>query len=174
MAKVTLVTGGTRSGKSYLALQKALVYSGERLFFATATLCDKEMEERIAKHQEERGNSFTTIETPYILAETLREKGTSEVAVILIDCLTIWIGNLMYKHGDNASLINSAIDDLCTTVTEIPVDCIIVTNEVGMGIVPENKMAREFRDLAGLVNRRIAAAAEEVFLSVCGISLKIK
>jgi len=174
MATITLVTGGTRSGKSFLAMQKALSHSGNRLFFATATACDEEMEARILKHQNERGDDFATVETPYDLAYALVTYATSDISVILIDCLTVWVGNLMYKYGDNTLKINEIIGMFCKALAETPVDCVVVTNEVGMGIVPENRMAREFRDLAGVVNRQVATIASEVVMSVCGIPLKIK
>ena len=174
MAKIILITGGTRSGKSYNAMKKALSYEGKRLFIATATACDNEMEERIRGHRMERGDQFTTIEAPYALSSVLESCRESPPEVVLVDCMTVWIGNLMYRHADTTEKITAEIDAFINTITDLPMDCIFVTNEVGLGIVPDNEMAREFRDLAGTVNRRVAERADEVYVSICGIQMKIK
>lgn len=168
---LTLITGGARSGKSRHALELASRYS-RKTFIATAEAFDSEMQERIRKHQQERGTSFTTIEESINLADAIKKiPGGTEVAII--DCLTVWAGNLMHKHkGDHTSF--QEIDSFLQTLPNAPCDLIIVTNEVGMGIVPENKMARQFRDLAGTINQQVAHLADSVILTVCGIPMMIK
>lgn len=174
MAKITLVTGGARSGKSFFAQELALKYDIERIFIATATPFDNEMTERIRKHQQERGDAFVTIEAPYDLANAVKEYSTTHQCIILIDCLTVWLGNLMYRYENNDSAIVSALTDFKISLNDISGEVIMVTNEVGMGIVPDNALARQFRDIAGTLNRQIAIDAETVYLLVSGIPLKIK
>lgn len=171
---ITLVTGGTRSGKSYFAVQQALTRaSKKRYFIATAVAFDEEMDERIKKHKDERGTSFTTVEAPYDLSPAI-DAIPADASIILIDCLTVWIGNLMYKFGNSTEKITTEVSHILDSLNKKQCDCICVTNEVGMGIVPENSDARFFRDLSGMANRSIASVADEVFFCVCGISQKIK
>lgn len=174
MAKITLITGGCRSGKSYYAVRKALEYNDNRVFFATAVPFDEEMKIRIKKHLKERGDTFTTVEAPYTLPEALYSYNYTHISVVLIDCITVWIGNCMHKYNESYNKVENDINRFIDTIQNIPVDTIIVTNEVGMGIVPEHKMGRMFRDFTGTVNRRVADCAHEVFLTVCGIAVKIK
>jgi adenosylcobinamide kinase/adenosylcobinamide-phosphate guanylyltransferase len=159
---LVLVTGGARSGKSAFALARA--QGG--LYIATAEAGDDEMRERIARHRQERGPGWQTLEAPMDPAAVLPASG-----VVVIDCLTLWISNLMLAGRDDAAIYAAAADLAsksvrCTTYA--------VTNEVGLGIVPEHPMARRFRDLAGRVNQTFAAAAGEVWLLVCGQPLRIK
>jgi len=172
MNRVTLVTGGARSGKSAHALSLALRREGKRAFIATAEAFDDEMRERIETHRRERGGAFLTAEEPLDPARALRSL-PGDVTVALVDCLTVWLGNLMHRDG--------AVDDTCPQVVSLmeflkdpPFGLVIVTNEVGMGIVPQNDAARRFRDLAGRVNRESAALADEVILMVCGIPVTVK
>lgn len=171
MKKVMYVTGGARSGKSSYALYLAEPYEN-RVFLATAEAFDDEMRDRISRHRDERGNAFTTVEEHIFIDRALRSlpEGTG---VVLLDCLTVWLGNLMHHLGD-ASAINERIEALLDVLKSPPCDLVIVSNEVGMGIVPENAMARVFRDLAGTLNRRVAARATHAYLLCSGLPLFLK
>ena len=157
---VVLVGGGSRSGKSRWALDRARKRGGRLVFIATAEALDEEMMARIAKHRAERDSAFHTIEEPLELARALR---SAEADVIVVDCLTLWLAN---GQGDVEGTIAAA--------KEHSGEVIFVTNEVGCGIVPDNAMAREFRDRAGFVNQRFAEAADEVYFMVFGQALRIK
>ncbi len=174
MNKITLVTGGARSGKSSYALQAAVSHRGPRVFVATAIAFDEEMSERIARHKKERADAFATIEEAVDLAGAMNAlPPDTEVAVV--DCLTVWLGNLFHSgtvREDSDTV--PEIEMFLETVKTASCDLIIVTNEVGMGIVPENPMARRFRDMAGRLNRDVAVAADEVILLVSGIPVAIK
>jgi len=166
--RITLLTGGSRSGKSRHALELAMTYE-RRAFIATAVAFDDEMRDRVGKHQDERGAAFATLEEPRDLAGALRRIPTgTDVAVI--DCLTVWLGNLMHENATESGLIEAFLGAL----EDPPCDLLIVTNEVGMGIVPGNAMAREFRDLAGSLNQKVAALAGHVILMVSGLPLVVK
>jgi adenosylcobinamide kinase/adenosylcobinamide-phosphate guanylyltransferase len=172
MNRITLVTGGARSGKSAHALSLALGHEGKRAFIATAEAFDDEMRERIGNHRRERGDAFLTVEEPLDPARALKSL-PGDVSVALLDCLTVWLGNLMHRGGHvdgDTPEVASFMDFLHAP----PFDLVIVTNEVGMGIVPGNDMARRFRDLAGRVNRETAVLADTVVLLVCGIPVTVK
>ena len=169
MSNVTLVTGGARSGKSSFAMQRALTYA-DRAFIATAIPFDDEMNSRIAKHREERADRFTTIEEPVKLASAI-ESIPDNCEVAIIDCLTVWLGNLIYDENVDAE---SETEHLLTAIEASACDLIIVSNEVGMGIVPDNGLARKFRDMAGMLNQKVAAAADNVVLVASGIPVFIK
>lgn len=172
MKKTTLITGGGRSGKSRHALRLAGFYPGKRIFIATAEPFDDEMRERIDSHKRERGEAFETIEEPLDLAGALRSiPGDAEVAVV--DCLTVWLGNFMHHRGAEAEACPE-ISDFLQILEEPPCDLIIVTNEVGMGIVPENEMARRFRDTIGWLNQEVARRAGRVVLMVSGVPVPVK
>jgi adenosylcobinamide kinase / adenosylcobinamide-phosphate guanylyltransferase len=173
MPNVYYVTGGARSGKSSFALQLAASYIN-RVFLATAEPFDVEMLERIGKHREERGELFTTVEEPIALDRALRElpAGTD---VVLLDCLTVWTGNLMhYAEGKGEGEIEKQVELFLDVLSHPPCDIILVSNEVGMGIVPENAMARRFRDIAGIINQRAASMATEAWLLCSGLPLRLK
>lgn len=172
MKTVTLVTGGARSGKSTFAVQQAQGYSGPRAFIATATACDDEMSQRITRHQEERGHDFVTLEEPYRLAEALATLPNS-TQVAVVDCLTVWLGNLLLR-GEVQNDTHPEIDALLETLRAPPCDLIIVTNEVGLGLVPMTEIGRRYRDVAGRTNQRVAAAADRVVLMVSGLSMNLK
>jgi len=169
---ITLITGGGRSGKSRYALELAGSY-GKRVFIASAVAIDPEMRKRIGNHRRERGNGFVTLEVPLDPAAALQSlpPGTE---VALLDCLTVWLGNLMHGEGisDDSSCVE--IESFLDLLSSPPCDLIIVTNEVGMGIIPDNAMARTFRDLAGRLNQRVAAKADRVILMVSGVPLVVK
>jgi adenosylcobinamide kinase / adenosylcobinamide-phosphate guanylyltransferase len=171
MPDVIYVTGGARSGKSSYALRLAEPYE-RRVFLATAEAFDGEMQRRIDKHREEREGLFTTVEEPVFIDRAIRNlpEGTG---VVLLDCLTVWLGNLMHHLGDEAA-ISERIDALLDVLQAPPCDIILVSNEVGMGIVPENPMAREFRDLAGTLNRKVAERAKQAYLLCSGLPLVLK
>lgn len=162
---IVLVGGGARSGKSRHALTLARA-SGPRLaFIATATAGDDEMKARIAAHQAERGPEFTTFEEPVETGKLLDSIGDRFDAIVL-DCLTLWLSNVMLKADKCPDLIGAA--------TRCPARVILVTNEVGCGIVPDNALAREFRDRAGRLNLEAAEAAVEVYWMVFGVPLRVK
>jgi adenosylcobinamide kinase/adenosylcobinamide-phosphate guanylyltransferase len=178
MARIILITGGSRSGKSAYAQTFAESISGIRTYIATCPCIDEEMEKRIRKHREARqAASWQTIEETKDLAGALQRARGSQV--IMVDCLTLWINNLMYEaelqgkditEEDIAVLCRDVLgvcDDLSCTV-------IFVTNEVGMGIIPENPASRLYRDLAGRCNQIIAGRADAVIFMISGLSLNIK
>lgn len=164
-ARVTLVLGGARAGKSGYAL--ALLGGG--LFIATAEAGDAEMAERIAAHRAERGDCWTTIEEPLELPDALR-RHAGDTRPILVDCLTLWLSNLM--HGDRD--IDDATAALLVALDERRGETVLVSNEVGLGIVPDNALARRFRDAQGTLNRRIAARADRVIFMAAGLPLALK
>ncbi len=171
--KIYYVTGGARSGKSSFALQLAAPYV-KRVFLATAEPFDGEMQQRIGKHRDERGDHFTTVEEPIALDRALRElpAGTD---VVLLDCLTVWTGNLMhYAEGRGEGEIDKQVERFLDELHHPPCDIIIVSNEVGMGIVPENAMARRFRDIAGIINQRVASLSTEAWLLCSGLPIRLK
>ena len=173
MSTVYYVTGGARSGKSSFALQLAASYQN-KVFLATAEPFDDEMRNRIGKHQEERGAHFTTIEEPLSLALAL-QKLPAGTDVVLLDCLTVWAGNLMhYGEGGGEGEIDRQIELFLEALRQPPCDIILVSNEVGMGIVPENSMARSFRDRAGMINQKVASIASEAYLLCSGLPIRLK
>jgi adenosylcobinamide kinase/adenosylcobinamide-phosphate guanylyltransferase len=172
MAEIILITGGARSGKSAHALELANGHA-QRIFIATAEAFDDEMRERIARHRDERGDAWETIEAPLDLAAAI-EGVHDPSAVIVVDCLTVWLGNLMHhdaEFGEAAPILQQTLEAVRYAQAA---HVILVTNEVGMSIVPENALARRFRDLAGRVNQRFAAISDQVILTVCGQALTIK
>jgi adenosylcobinamide kinase/adenosylcobinamide-phosphate guanylyltransferase len=178
MAEIILITGGSRSGKSAFAQKTAEALPGPRTYIATCPAIDPETEERIRKHREaRRGKGWETIEETVDLAGAVRRAGACRV--LLVDCLTLWINNLLYEAEKRGEIFTEeAAVGRCREL----VDCcgafggtvIFVTNELGMGIVPDNETARRFRDIAGRCNQEIAAAANTVTLVVSGIPLSLK
>jgi adenosylcobinamide kinase/adenosylcobinamide-phosphate guanylyltransferase len=178
MAEIILITGGSRSGKSAFAQKRAEALPGPRAYIATCPVVDPETEERIRKHREaRREKGWETIEETVDLAGAIQRAGGYRV--LLIDCLTLWVNNLLYdaeKQGKR--LTEEAVAIRCRELIDA---CgafggtdILVTNELGMGIVPDNETARRFRDIAGRCNQEIAAAADSVTLVVSGIPLHLK
>lgn len=168
MGKSILITGGARSGKSRLAEQKTLALGRPAIYIATAQAHDTEMADRIALHQSRRDADWRTIEAPHDLPRALRDSDGG--APRLVDCLTLWLTNLMLAEDD----WRAALDELVKAIPEQSAPVIFVTNEVGAGIVPENALARAFRDAAGLVNQHIAEACDELWFCVAGHPLKVK
>jgi adenosylcobinamide kinase / adenosylcobinamide-phosphate guanylyltransferase len=173
MGKITLITGGVRSGKSAYALLCTSAVSGMKEFIATAIPFDSEMEERARNHQLERGDAFVTIEEPYDLPKAISGLH-GDIQAVVVDCLTVWLGNLFYKHENELDFIKLNIDQLIGSFNDCHADIYMVTNEVGWGIVPDNKLSRLFRDYNGLMNQKIASRADEVVVVTCGIPSKIK
>lgn len=173
MGAVTLITGGVHSGKSAHALALAGASPGARRFFiATAEPLDDEMRERIANHRARRPAAFTTVEEPIALAAALAALG-GRADVVVVDCLTLWISNLMLAgRGDDAVLADARA--LAGALAGTGFESIVVSGEVGSGIVPENAMARRFRDLLGWTNQAVAQVAERVVLMVAGCALRVK
>lgn len=180
MGTIILVTGGCRSGKSNFALEYAEKISPHRLFIATCPVIDVEMTDRVDAHKKERnGRGWNTVEEEGDLAFILdREKNKYDV--ILIDCITLWVNNVLFKQGVEylPREVSAEISALCQkwldVAEQIGATLVCVTNEVGLGIVPENKLARLYRDVVGSCNQLIAARASEVYLVSCGISLRLK
>ena len=171
MADVIYVTGGARSGKSSFALECAERY-GKKAFLATAEPFDEEMTARVEKHKEERGSDFYTVEEPVYIGEALREI-PENIDVVLVDCLTVWAGNLLYKLESNEAIM-SHVERLLDVLQNPSCNIILVSNEVGMGIVPENAMAREFRDIAGIINQKVANVSTEAWLLCSGLPVKLR
>jgi adenosylcobinamide kinase / adenosylcobinamide-phosphate guanylyltransferase len=165
--QVTLALGGARSGKSRFAEELAERSGPLRTYIATAEAFDGEMQSRIDKHRARRGEGWQTIEAPLALSETLAACGSP---VVLVDCLTLWISNLMFRDRDVASEINL----LCAALERASGHVILVSNEVGMGIVPENALSRGFRDMQGLANQKVAAVADAVYFVAAGLPLTLK
>lgn len=171
-SRVTLVLGGVRSGKSRYALKLA-AGSTNVTFVATARPSDDEMRGKIARHQSERPAHWRTFEEPLRLAEALsNNQGTSDTTII--DCLTLFAANLMEAHEGDQAAIDMAIDDLCSALRNTDSEIVLVSNEVGSGVVPAHPAGRQFRDLLGEMNQRVAAVADNVVLLVAGLPLPIK
>ncbi len=168
-----LVLGGCRSGKSSHALELAEKVSGDnRLYIATCVPYDGEMQDRVDRHRKERDTTWTTIETPVEIAETIL-KNSRNAGVILIDCLTLWVTNLLMADKSEDEIMSEVLQ-LESALEKANCPVIMVSNEVGAGIVPENSLARHFRDIAGFVNQKIAKCADTVYFTAAGIPLKIK
>ncbi|PKN62342.1 MAG: bifunctional adenosylcobinamide kinase/adenosylcobinamide-phosphate guanylyltransferase [Deltaproteobacteria bacterium HGW-Deltaproteobacteria-15] len=168
-----LITGGARCGKSAFALRLAVRNYSRRTFVATAVNTDPEMNERISKHQLERGALFETIEEPTAPGRILATlPDSTEVAVV--DCLTVWLGNLYHRSGGRQEQIQAEVDAFLSDMDHVSCDLVLVTNEVGWGIVPEHALARSFRDMAGYLNRKVAEKSTHVYLLCCGVPLALK
>ncbi|MBR0796431.1 bifunctional adenosylcobinamide kinase/adenosylcobinamide-phosphate guanylyltransferase [Bradyrhizobium jicamae] len=165
---IILITGGARSGKSLRAENRARSFPGRPVYVATAEALDTEMAERIARHRARRGNDWIERETPLDLAQALID--TDGGGARLVDCLTLWLSNLL--HAGLAW--SKQTDGLVETLARQRSPVILVTNEVGLGIVPDNALARTFRDAAGLINQQIAGVADEVEFIVSGLPMKLK
>ena len=172
MKHITLITGGARSGKSSHALSLARQYPLPRAFIATAEPFDTDMRRRIERHRLERAEDFSTCESPLDLAASLKEM-RRKVHVAVVDCLTVWLGNLLHHYPDTPQS-QEQVDCFLLALERPPCDLIVVTNEVGMGIVPHNDLARQFRDLAGTLNQQVAARADRVVFMVSGCPVLVK
>ena len=168
-----LVLGGARSGKSRhaqaLAEAGAEAAGGDRVFIATAQAFDAEMRDRIARHRAERGGEWRTLEAPHELVEAIAAEDRADT-VILVDCLTLWASNLLLADAD----IDAATDALVARIATLQARVVFVSNEVGQGIVPDNALARRFRDIAGTLNQRVAAVVTQVDFVIAGLPQRIK
>lgn len=166
-AKVTLVLGGGRSGKTARAL--ALAAQPPHVYIATAQALDAEMEARITAHKAERGDTWGLVEAPLALADAVR-RADREGGTVLVDCLTLWLSNMMHRDRD----MDAATDALITVLEGVKGRVILVSNEIGLGLVPMEKLSREFRDAQGRLNQRIAAVADRVEFVVAGLPMVMK
>ncbi len=171
-AKIIFITGGARSGKSAYAENLAKNLSGRRAYVATAQALDAEMTAKIRKHQQDRAGAWDTYEEPLAVAELLR-KLSSRYEIVLLDCITLWLSNIM-AHSDADTVVEVRSRELIEAIKDFTGCCIIVSNEVGLGIVPDNPLARKFRNLAGMLNQQLAATADDVYFTAAGIPMKIK
>ena len=186
MGKSILVTGGARSGKSSFAENLASSYGEKVLYLATAVAFDEEMQDRINKHREKRLESWTTIEEFKNLSEIIKDKG-DRYDCILLDCITVMLTNIMmdylnYKIEDVTmedyikieDYLKDEVNKIMDAIDEININGILVTNEIGYGIVPENLMGRVFRDISGRINQILGRRSSEAYLVTCGIPIRIK
>lgn len=186
MGKLILVTGGARSGKSTFAEKLSADIAQKVLYIATAIALDEEMQERILKHRESRPKEWDTFEGYKDLGQVLKAQGAN-YAAILLDCVTVMLTNLLWDYPgmdfdkpsfevlkEAEAFAAAEFDKLIAAALEGQATVVLVTNELGSGLVPENEISRTFRDIAGRINQRIAARCDEVYLTVCGIPMKIK
>ena len=177
LAQIIFITGGARSGKSGFAEKLASEFGEPLGYLATAQILDDEMEERVRRHRERRGEEWHAIEEPLHLSQAL-ERCDGKYNVVLVDCVTLWISNLLFAYGeagrDCEERIQEDVQRLKSTLHGMVTPVILVSNEVGHGIVPDNRLARQFRDIAGITNQLLATAADEVHVLISGIPLKLK
>jgi len=167
--RIILVGGGARAGKSRFALAHARRLGDRRAFVATAEGLDAEMLARIARHRQERGGDFDTVEVPLALPETLAEL---DAEVVVVDCLTLWLSNLLVAEIA-APAIEARIEALAAVLARRRFHAVVVSNEVGMGLVPETPLGRAFRDLTGWAHQRLARDADELYLAAMGVVLRV-
>jgi len=173
MNKIMFIIGGCRSGKSTYALQTAEKVPAQRkIYIATCVPQDDEMKQRVAMHQTARSKSWTTVEEPLRLPEAIVQN-SRRADVIVIDCLTLWVNNLLMETDDEKQ-IEETISQLIDTLDKATGQIVIVSNEVGAGIVPENRLARQYRDIMGLANQAVAKTADKVIWMVAGIPVTVK
>lgn len=169
MAKITFITGGQRSGKSSYAQQLAEEKSDSPIYLATARIWDEDFNERVKHHQSDRGEQWNTIEEQIEIS-----KYSFEGKTVLLDCITLWLTNIFYENKNDVNRSLEIAKNEWDKFTKQNFDLIVVSNELGMGVHPENELARKFADLQGWMNQYIAKKADEVILMVSGIKLKIK
>jgi adenosylcobinamide kinase/adenosylcobinamide-phosphate guanylyltransferase len=182
LTKIVFVIGGARSGKSSFALKEASRIKGKKAYIATAEAIDDEMKERIKRHRKERGKKWDTYEEPLEITKIIKAI-RDRYNVIVLDCLTMWVSNLMMEDGrwkmENGKWkMEKQVEEFIHCLNGLnslkSLNLYIISNEVGMGIVPDNKLSRQFRDLAGTLNQKVAKIANEVYLITAGIPVKIK
>jgi len=172
-SRIMLITGGVKSGKSRFAIDCANSYSGVKTMIATAIPFDDQMRMKIAKHQQERGNDFRTIEEPVFLAKSIKNAQDSS-AVILIDCTTMWLNNLYHRYSDSLEEIEDQMEKFIEALSQSVTNIVIVTNEIGLGVMPEKPLACRYADDLGQLNQRMAAVSHEVVMLISGIPQWIK
>jgi adenosylcobinamide kinase / adenosylcobinamide-phosphate guanylyltransferase len=168
---IILVGGGVRCGKSAFALARASSLGGTRAFVATAQAFDDEMRDRITAHQQERAASFTTIEAPLDVAQAVL--GLAETQVVVIDCLTLWLSNLLMAEKTDVE-IYTELERLMQAIESRSWHVVLVTNEVGLGVVPASPLGRRFRDLAGRIHQRMVERADEIYFGALGAMLRLR
>ncbi len=183
MSKSILVIGGARSGKSHFAQELALKSGGQVLFVATAEAGDEEMRQRIEEHRKARPAAWRTLETTTHVGRQITQK-IGDAQAVIIDCITLLVSNILLEYSDNtgeridAALVEKAVTaevgELIDCINRVNATFIIVTNEVGLGLVPANKMSRLYRELLGRANQTLAQRADEIYLVVAGMPLLIK
>ena len=173
MAKIELVIGGARSGKTRYALARAESSGLVPVMVATAQAGDAEMAERIARHRAERGPAWSTVEEPHDLLGALREHARPD-RILVVDCLTLWLSNRMFADADKGADPGAEGAALAAGLAGLGGPVVLVSNEVGLGIVPENALARRFRDLQGRLNQTVASAADRVVFVAAGLPLVMK
>lgn len=176
-SKIILCSGGSRSGKSEFAEKLALSLPGRKAYIATARIYDKEIEERVALHKKRRGTEWYNCEIPLHISASLTEI-CENADVLLLDCLTMYTMNYLMEHEEDGQAENVVLEELRQLLENLKKmdnkTLICVTNEIGLGIVPDNALSRLFRDIAGRVNRYIASESNEVYFTVSGITIEIK
>jgi adenosylcobinamide kinase/adenosylcobinamide-phosphate guanylyltransferase len=172
MKKKILITGGCRSGKSRFALDYANQHYSKKLYLATCEVLDEEMAQRVENHKKMRGPEWQTIEEPIEIVNKIRQYG-DEVEVILSDCITLWLSNLLMRQKDDPEIMDE-VGSLIDTIKHNQTSIILVSNEVGMGIVSADPLSRRFRDLSGMANQRIAEWVDTVIFMVSGIPIFLK
>ncbi len=172
--RLTLILGGARSGKSDFAEALAAKHGGaEVLFVATAQALDGEMQARIQRHRAARSRRWNTLEVPRRIASALQS--APPACVVLLDCATLWVSNVMLADESNATAsVLAEVEELLAWHRASEAELIVVSNEVGMGLVPPNEMGRAYRDLLGAVNRMLAASADQVILLIAGLAVDVK
>lgn len=169
MSRLIFVTGGARSGKSSYAERRAAASGGAVTYLATAQAFDAEMRERIARHRTDRPTGWRTVEEPLDVPGQVAQMQTD---VLLLDCLSLWVSNMLLADWTEDEML-AATEQLLAACARVPT-AILVTNEVGLGIVPDNALARRYRDVLGRVNQRCAAASDEAFVLVSGLTVTLK
>ena len=163
-----MVVGGAASGKSRFAENLCISSGLPRFYVATAQAFDQEMRDKVAQHRVQRGTGWTTIEEPFALTQVLRERRAGEI--VLVDCLTLWLTNVMLDERD----VGAETAALLEAIAACPARLVIVSNEVGAGIVPENALVRRFRGAQGRLNQQVAAACDTVVTVIAGLPLALK
>jgi adenosylcobinamide kinase / adenosylcobinamide-phosphate guanylyltransferase len=171
MGQLTLIGGGIRSGKSRYALRLAEERGQRRVFIATAQASDPEMQARIERHRLERAQRYRTIEAPIELAQAIRSSESAEV--ILVDCLTVWLSNLLVSEPPD-DVILACVDELIDAAASTRANVILVTNEVGLGMVALSEVGRRFQDINGWAHQRLSRAAGEIYLAALGCILRLR
>jgi adenosylcobinamide kinase/adenosylcobinamide-phosphate guanylyltransferase len=168
--RITLIGGGVRCGKSAFALELARGLGRRRLFIATAEALDPEMRERIDRHRAERGQDFETLEEPLAVPEALER---AQADVVVVDCLTFWLSNLLLRDATDEQ-IETRVAALLRALATRRFHSVLVTNEVGMGVVPDNALGRRFRDCVGRTHQQLAALSDELYFGVLGSMLRLR
>jgi adenosylcobinamide kinase/adenosylcobinamide-phosphate guanylyltransferase len=172
--RITLIGGGVRSGKSAFAVERALALGPSRVFVATARPVDPDMAARIARHRRDRDERFETAEEPLELARVLGSLCEREVDVVVVDCVTLWLSNLMLRHRDrDPGDLLADVDDVIGAARRGRHETIFVTNEVGHSLHADTELGRKFQDLSGWANQRLARAADQIYVSMLGVVVRV-